>query len=453
MLGLLGLGDAPAEVPEAAEPESATVALRHPTAVVCDEWALRRGRELADCSRWEATKLDALAAADFHALAFDPRPELQPCESRLREEFVRALVDTPEYHALHADTMLDDYGAQIAALHLGGKYAEHLRNECDKTVHALRTGKEADGEIATMVAAAEAVAAATEEVREVKEAAEALGGMGAGGAGKKLDPAKVAEAYKRVRNNPRLRAICNAAGRYRRVAQSKQRMKASHGQDETVGVELGGDLSRILPAELVKLDVPELELDMLRRIAERQAQCRELGGVEPVGKGPIIVVVDESGSMDGEKIIQAKALALGLAWVARAQGRWCALVAYSGGSGERLLALPPGRWDELALCEWLAAFISYGSDLDVPIFEMPGYYAALGAPRGKTDVLFITDAVCRIPAHGVASFNAWKREVGAKVSGLIVGATAGDLLKVCEECHEVGGVDAGNASIGKILSL
>lgn len=447
MLGLLGLGDAPAEVPEAAEPESATVALRHPTAVKCDEWALRRGRELADCPRWEATGLDALAAADFHALAFDPRPELQECDDAARGEFVRALVETPEYHALHADTMLDDYGAQIAALHLGDKFAEHKRKS-----EAARPGKPGDGEIATMVAAAEAVAAAAEEVREVKEAAEALGGMGAGGAGKKLDPAKVAEAYKRVRNNPRLRAICNAAGRYRRVAQSKQRMKSVHGQDETVGVELGGDLSRILPAELVKLDVPELELDMLRRIAERQAQCRELGGVEPVGKGPIIVVVDESGSMDGEKIIQAKALALGLAWVARSQGRWCALVAYSGGSGERLLALPPGRWDELALCEWLAEFISYGSDLDVPIFEMPGYYAALGAPRGKTDVLFITDAVCVIPADGVASFNAWKREVGAKVSGLIVGSRAGDLVKVCEECHEVGGVDAGNASIGKILS-
>jgi uncharacterized protein with von Willebrand factor type A (vWA) domain len=66
-----------------------------------------------------------------------------------------------------------------------------------------------------------------------------------------------------------------------------------------------------------------------------------------VGKGPIIVSIDESGSMIGEKAHTAKALALALAWIARQQHRWCGLVAYSGDSGERLLPLPPGRWDEI----------------------------------------------------------------------------------------------------------
>ncbi|OWK41220.1 hypothetical protein [Fimbriiglobus ruber] len=33
-----------------------------------------------------------------------------------------------------------------------------------------------------------------------------------------------------------------------------------------VGVEPGGDVGRLLPAELAKLVVPELELDTLRRI-------------------------------------------------------------------------------------------------------------------------------------------------------------------------------------------
>jgi hypothetical protein len=37
-----------------------------------------------------------------------------------------------------------------------------------------------------------------------------------------------------------------------------------------------------LPSELVKLAVPELELDTLRRIVEWQALCREHHSVEPV---------------------------------------------------------------------------------------------------------------------------------------------------------------------------
>jgi hypothetical protein len=139
-----------------------------------------------------------------------------------------------------------------------------------------------------------------------------------------------------------------------------------------VGVGPGGDVGRLLPVELAKLAIPELELDTLRRIAEREALCREYHAVEPVGKGPVIIALDESGSMDGTKIHTAKALALALAWVARQQRRWAGLIAYSGRSGERLLALPPGRGDEAALCDWLSAFIGQGSGLDLPIEELPG---------------------------------------------------------------------------------
>ena len=113
--------------------------------------------------------------------------------------------------------------------------------------------------------------------------------------------------------------------------------------------------------------------------------------------------------MEGEKVHTAKALALALAWVARQQRRWCGLVAYSGDSGERLLALPPGRWDEAALMDWLVAFIGRGSAIDVPVREMPRMYAELKAPEGKTDVMFVTDAICRIPAGDKARFMAWKQ--------------------------------------------
>jgi uncharacterized protein with von Willebrand factor type A (vWA) domain len=113
--------------------------------------------------------------------------------------------------------------------------------------------------------------------------------------------------------------------------------------------------------------------------------------------------------MHGDKVQTAKALALALAWVARRQHRWAALVAYSGDSGERLLALPPGRWDEAGLCDWLTAFLGMGSTLDVPVRELPEYYARLKAPRGTTDVVLVTDAVCRIPADARYRFLSWKR--------------------------------------------
>src|SRR4051794_1178800 len=95
-------------------------------------------------------------------------------------------------------------------------------------------------EMATLRAVAKALTAAKEEVGELREAASALG-MGPGSPGAN-DPRAVAALFKRVRNDRVLRRICELAGRYRRVAQSKQRRKTVHGLDDVVGVEPGGDL-------------------------------------------------------------------------------------------------------------------------------------------------------------------------------------------------------------------
>ncbi len=296
-----------------------------------------------------------------------------------------------------------------------------------------------------------AVVEASKEVTELREASAAMG-LGPGEPGSN-DPRAIAELYKRVRNEPGLRKISELAGRFRRVAQSKQRQKVSHGLDDVVGVEPGGDVGRLLPSELVRLAVPELELDTLRRIVERQALCREHHAVEPVGKGPILISVDESGSMEGAKSHTAKALALALAWVARQQRRWCGLIAYSGKSGERLLALPPGRWDEVALCDWLTAFIGHGSDLDVPIEELPRMYKEIGAPPGVTDLVMVTDARCRIPPELKNHFLDWRQTVRVRAVALVIGSPPGDLEGVCDEVHRVDAIDPTGDAVGRVLSL
>jgi uncharacterized protein with von Willebrand factor type A (vWA) domain len=426
-----------------------------PTALEVDAWGLRRGRDLvAESERLKRAGTDEFAAADFFSCAFDPDPKLAAsCTDRRRHQFVSQLLDTPEYHALHAATRLDDTAAGIAATHFAEQFARLRKEEKD---HAAGMASGAGGvdladEMATLRAVGRAVAEAGKEVGELREAAGALG-MGPGEPGSN-DPRAVAELFRRVRGDPTLRRICELAGRFRRVAQSRQRQKATHGLDDVVGVEPGGDIGRLLPAELAKLMIPELELDTLRRIVERQAMCREHHSVEPAGKGPVIVCLDESGSMSGTKIHTAKALALALAWVARQQRRWCALVAYSGDSGERLLPLPPGRWDESKLADWLSAFIGHGSDVDVPVREMPRMYRKLKAPPGVTDLVFVTDARCRLPPDLQTQFSGWKRSVRARLVTLVIDNQPGDLAHVSDEVHTVRSLDPDSDAVGRVLSL
>ncbi len=439
--------------------EVETTASTNPTALEVDEWGLRRGRDLiAESDRLKKAGTNEFAAADFFSAAFDPNPRLLgSCSDPRRHQFLAQLLGTPEYHALHADTQLDDTAASIAAGHFAEQFSQLRKEDAkEKSGGSGSTGGAiGDGDLAHEMSALRAVgkalSEAEKEVNELKESTAALG-MGAGEPGSN-DPRAIAALFKRVRGNPSLKKICELAGRFRRVAQSKQRMKVSHGLDDVVGVEPGGDIGRLLPSELVKLAVPELELDTLRRIIEREAMCREHHSVEPVGKGPIICVCDESGSMEGVKVHTAKALALALAWIARRQKRWCGLIAYSGESGERLLALPPGRWNETALCDWLSAFIGKGSDLDLPINEMPRMYKEIGAPSGITDVIFITDARARIPHEMRERFLAWKLACKARVISLVIDHPPGDLALVSDEVHSVRSLNPADEAVGRILSL
>jgi uncharacterized protein with von Willebrand factor type A (vWA) domain len=417
-----------------------------PTALELDGWALRLGRELLDESeRLQSLDLGEHAVADFHALAFEPEPRIvEHCDDRQRHQFVGQLLETPGYRALHSSTTLDGVASSIAAAAFAEQFAG-LRKEDDPGKDPL------DREMKSLRAVGRALAEAGGAVEEQREA-EAACGLGPGSPGGN-DPGRIAGLYRRVRGNATLRRVMEQAGRYRRLAQSRQRRKLAHGTDDVVGVVLDGDLGRLLPHELAKLAIPELEDDVFRRVVERQAMCRLHRASEPVGKGPVIVAVDESGSMEGEKGHAAKALTLAMAWVARRQGRWCALVAYSGDSGERLLALPPGRWDEPALLDWLSAFIGRGSSIDVPVRELPDYYRRLNAPAGRTDVLFVTDAQCRLPDEVRDRFNDWKREVRARLVTLVIGGSAGDLSSVSDEVHLVRSLAVTEDAVGRALSV
>lgn len=454
LLKMLDLG-AKDDLPDSSEelsitssdaPPSPSPSPASPTALDLDDWATRRGREvLGESDRLRSLDLGEHAVADFFGCAFEPEPRLhESCADPQRHAFITRMLETPEYRSLHTSTLLNQAASGIATAAFAEQFAEMRKEE--------PTGKgNIEREMQVLRSVGRALGKATEEVEEAREAASALG-MGPGSPGSN-DPKVIAALYRRVRNDPTLRRICELAGRYRRVAQSRQRRKLAHGCDDMVGVVLDGDLGRVLPHELARLAIPEFEDDTLRRLVERQVMCREHRSTEPVAKGPVIVSVDESGSMSGEKGHTAKALALALAWIARQQRRWIALIAYSGDSGERLLALSPGKWNESALMDWLGAFIGHGSSLDVPVREMPRYYERLHAPKGVTDIVFITDALCRLPVDLQDGFNCWKSRVQARLITLVIQGTPGDLTTISDEVHQVSSLAVTEAGVERVLSL
>ena len=450
--------------------EPANVVQVSDTALKLDNWSIRRGEDvLAESERLQQQKLESLAVADFVGAAFEFEPELvERCSDDLRHGYVKQLLDTAEYKTIHASTAGNLLTSEIAAHHFAQGFAA-LRTELEKKEKCRKPEKKGDkpsdkadeefeNEVAMIRAAGNALKAAKEECDEAIQCANAFGLGGDGANPASMNSTAVAKLFKKVRDNETLRKIIENQGRYQRLASALQRRKVTHGMDDVVGVTLGDEIGRLVPAELNNFAIPGLDLDLLRRLTEQQAVVRDHRGVEKVAKGPFVLVIDESGSMRGTKIEQAKGIALTFAWLARQQNRWCALVAFSGGATGRLLALPPGKWDEAALLGWITNFLGGGTVCDAPLVELPNAYwpafVEQGMQRGKTDVVIITDGIVDVPEAVAANFNAWKTSEQAKVTTLIIGASeAGDLATVSDRVHIVRSLGVNEEAVSEILSI
>lgn len=390
-------------------------------------------------------RLEAGNWADFYVAGYSPDPHPHPrCVDERLRKYVTEAVAAEAFAGVRKASVLDPFLSELAAAELACGWAELKKGGNDPTDRQV------------MSAAGRAAGKAGEAVRQAADAAAGLG-IGTGDGAGKADRKALADTFARVRKSKKLLRLFELAGRFRRLARSVQRHKAGHGADELVGVEPGGDVARCLPAELMKLDVPELELDFLRRLVERQLPCRQFRATERVARGPVVVCVDESGSMLGDRIAHAKAFALTMAWVARKQRRWCALVGFSGTPTYSEVLLPPGRWNERQVLDWCDHFFNGGTTADVPLSVLPfarwPEYVRQGMARGKTDLIFVTDGEIRVDPDTAQKFVGWKAAERVRTTCISIASAPGGLAGVCDAVHLVGKLDIDTPAVEAAFSI
>lgn len=434
-----------------------------------DKWGQRRGEELVDLGEFKAISAKPEDAADMFGMAFDYEPELnETCTDPHKLDYIKSMLSNDEYQALRGMTKLDVMASEFASLKFCQEWTTYKTGREKQDAKDKKEGKgqpsakdQLRQEMKTAAAVGRAIEAAQEEVNALDDARQAMG-IGQDGGDSQLSgmsPAAVKKMFQKVKSNQSLRKILDWAGRYRVAARAKQRIKVLHGYDDMVGVVLDNEVGRLLPAEMAALNHPILRVDAVRRFAERQMYCREYRGVENVAKGPIIVIVDESGSMslpsgpDGTRIEHAKAFALAMAWVARHQKRWCAFVCFAASGQTRHLVLPPNKWPADAVMKWLENFMN-GSSTVLPVREIPQLYEDMGAPKGKTDLICITDGeTAPIPTDHYQQFMAWKARAQCKFIGISIASEARHVQTISDEFYKVMGLSPDNTAIERGLSI
>ena len=266
---------------------------------------------------------------------------------------------------------------------------------------------------------AEAIKVA-QELEDATEEAESWGSTL--GTGQRSPPGQKLELGKRLAGNEKLKKLARMIGRMKFHAMALRKKVFERSSEEVLEVERGDSIHRLLPHEMLTLHHPILRKDFQRRFLDQELLQYSLRGVEEKGKGPMVVCLDGSSSMTGDKEIWSKAVTLTLLEIARRQRRLFRSICFS--SEETPLQVldmnPRGRYEvEMKTVMDLAEYFpGGGTDFQRPLD------AALECLRQtkykKGDIIFITDGECQVSPEWAEQFRKEKEKLGFSLFSILI---------------------------------
>jgi len=257
--------------------------------------------------------------------------------------------------------------------------------------------------------------ATSQEVQQVSDLCEAWG-LGTGENGRVAFQNKK-DAIEKIRRSSKLNKLTDLVGRFKESAITEQKKKAKHGAVEIKSVTVGDKIEDTLPSDRMNLCNDSTKKDFYRRMTEHQLLTYSKEAHKQKNKGPIIVCVDTSGSMNGDEEIWSKALTVGILEVAQMQKRDFACIIYSSSADDPIVI----KKDEIApqkIITCAEKFHGGGTSFESPLNK------ALELIKDSTfkeaDIVFITDGDCYVSDEFTRKFKATKEDKGFKTLGVLV---------------------------------
>ncbi len=266
---------------------------------------------------------------------------------------------------------------------------------------------------------AEAIRVA-QQLEDASEEAETWGATI--GTGQRSPPGAKLELGKRLAGNEKLKKLARMVGRMKFHAAALRKKVFERANQEVLEIESGDSIQRLLPHELMTLHHPVLRKDFYRRLLDQELLQYSLRGVEEKGKGPMIVCLDGSSSMAGDKEIWSKAVTLTLVDIARRQRRLFRSICFSSADTPlQVLDMNPRDRYELEtknVMDLAEYFPGGGTDFQRPLD------AALECLRQarfkKGDVVFITDGECEVSPEWAEAFRRDKEKLGFSLFTILI---------------------------------
>ncbi len=198
--------------------------------------------------------------------------------------------------------------------------------------------------------------------------------------------------------------IAKLAGKMFQALKYEGMPKPSADPQMVTGISGGDDPTRLIDEEIAMLNVPGANAETLSRLEDKQTMEYEMTGETLHGRGPIVMTIDESGSMHANRQIWSKACAVALARVALAESRRVRVVHFSTATVVR--DLDPNDADSMRELAW--SHLGGGTDIETALEVSCNQVAQLAADGAQgADIIFITDGTDN---YTEASFKRMKKE-------------------------------------------
>lgn len=271
-------------------------------------------------------------------------------------------------------------------------------------------------------------------VDEAREVVEGLAGTGIGTAAA-TNATRNRALLRRMKDDARLQRIAKMAGRFKRLASGRLRDRVKHAVGEVCDIERGDDLARLLPTELCRLVHPRFRMAMLRDLHERNAMQYAMRGSANVGRGPLVVCLDRSGSMEGDRDVWATAVTLALLEIAQRERRAFALLSFDAAVRFREVVSPGGSLPLDAITSGCQG----GTDISGVIANALDVIRSEERSMRKADVVLISDGESypdRAP-----DLRQEAQRLGVSVFGIAIHMPATSLLPWCDEVQSITNLD------------
>ena len=253
------------------------------------------------------------------------------------------------------------------------------------------------------------------------------------GQGGKMPAGERLELGRRLARNKKLGELARMVGRFKQDARAIRKRTLERGVAEAYDVERGSDLGRMIPSELVAMHHPILRHDFHRRLLEGSILQYRLQDDEQKHKGPMVVCVDVSSSMEGQKELWSKAVSLTLMDIARRQRRLFRAVMFSSSNVVKVLDLNRERryQPEMSKVMELAEYFpGGGTDFEAPIDAAMDLIEEKKLKRA--DIVIITDGECQVSPQWLAHLKERKDELDFSIFAVLVDVGSSELSTLAQ---------------------